>query len=130
MDNKNKPDNKKLPNGRVDLSELLELTEGNSVLVSKYISIFINSVRVELDNLQLAVNRSDGNLLYHSLHTLKPQIELMGIKGVLPELKLTEANLLLNKDMTEKVVKSANFIFTEITLACQELQKINSKFTQ
>ena len=86
--------------------------------------IFLNTVTKEFNNLQSALEKGNGQLLYSALHVLKPQIELMGMKDILPELKMTEATLRENKDMTDAVMISAAFIFTEITLACHELESI------
>jgi len=111
-------------NKRIDLSELLELSGGDEVLVAKYVGIFLNTVTKELNHIKSALENGNGQQLYSALHILKPQIELMGMKGILPELKMTEATLRENKDMTDAVMISAGFIFTEITLACHELESI------
>jgi hypothetical protein len=128
MDDSNIPDNKMQPGTRVDLTELLALTGGDRVLVVKYVGIFISLAPVELNKLQQALNGNDGNLLYSCLHTLMSQVELMGIKTVLSELRLTEATLRQNKDITQTVRKSTDFIFNEITLACCELKNIHTTF--
>jgi hypothetical protein len=113
---------------KVDLTNLLEMTDSNGALVSKYIGIFLNSAAVELNNIQNALLHADGNLLYSTLHILKPQIELMGIKNILPELKLAEAALQENKEVTEAIRKSTGFILSEITLACNELAVIQKQY--
>ena len=84
-------------NKRIDLSELLELSGGDEILVAKYVGIFLNTVTKELNHIKSALENGNGQQLYSALHILKPQIELMGMKDILPELKMTEAILRENK---------------------------------
>jgi|GEM_PF-3010041 hypothetical protein len=122
------PDNNPAAYKRIDLANLLEMTAGDHALVSKYIGIFINTAPLQLNNLQNAVASENGNLLYSVLHNLKPQIEFIGIKNILPELNLTETTLQENKEVTGSIKNSAGFIFNEITLACKELELIQKDF--
>ena len=107
---------------RFDLSNLLEFTEGDKKLALKYIGIFINAAPAKLDDIQSALARADCNLLYSALHTLKPQLELIGVKNAFSEVEKTLAKLRESRAVDDAIKASGAYIFDEITLACGELE--------
>jgi hypothetical protein len=118
--------NESLSSIRLDLSNLRKLSGGNTALELKYITNFINSAPVQLENIKIAVNRSDGKLLYSTLHLLKAQLHFYGIKSAFEETKNTEEKLRSNPEITGAIKKSADFIFKEITLACKEFEALKN----
>ena len=118
------PDNSTAPAGGFDLANLLEFTGGDKTLALKYIGIFVNTSAVQLINIQNAWARTDANMLFNALHTLKPQLELIGIKTALRETEKTLNRLRENRVMTDANRNSALYIFDEINLACAELETI------
>ena len=113
---------------KVDISALQKLTGGDAAFELKYINNFLVSVPQQLIHIKTALAQGDGKLLYSTLHMLKAQLAFYNITGALDELKMVEQQLHLNPEITEEVKKSAGFISKEITLACNEFEKLKLNY--
>ena len=110
----------------IDLSNLQELTGGDRNLVIKYINIFITTSRVQLATIQAALAKADGDMLFGALHTLKPQLEIMGIKKAFQQTEIVLLKLREKREVGEVEILAANFIANEITLAYRELESFEN----
>ena len=116
----------------IDLTNLRELTDNDYTLISKYINIFTNGLSVHLSGIKNGIDQKNIDLIYKTLHVLKPQVELMGIDELagliqahLINLKsqsipaphlLTELDMLMNKLEISKV---------ELNILSTQLNRLN-----
>jgi hypothetical protein len=114
---------------RVDLTALKQLTGGDAAFELKYINNFLVSVPQQLIHIKTALALGDGRLLYSTFHLLKAQLAFFNITSALHELKSVERELHRNPTITEAIKKSTDFIFKEITLACDEFEKLKQSYT-
>ena len=93
-----------------------------------YIGIFQGIASAQLQILRNALAQADGELIFKSLHILKPHLHLFGIKNAYGAVVNVEAVLQKNREVTIGVRNSVSFISEEITLACIELQAIQGQY--
>jgi signal transduction histidine kinase/CheY-like chemotaxis protein len=82
--NSQNSDNNK--NEEIDLSFLRDFTEGDVTEMNYFIEKFIRTIPNSIDNLSQAIVREDLVAIKKITHTIKPQIEFIGIKKVLANL--------------------------------------------
>lgn len=113
---------------KVDLSYLKNFTQGNNASVLKYINMFLNSAPTLLQNAQVAADSSDSSALYTALHTLKPQLQFMGITSAFAETEKTEITLRENPLVTDEIKQRVNSVCAEVRSAIAELEVMKTQF--
>ena len=66
----------------VDLSFLKKFTKGNPKKMKRYISMYLNIVPVILNNMQSDIQEKNWPRLAINAHSLKPQVDYMGIPSL------------------------------------------------
>jgi hypothetical protein len=113
---------------RIDLSFLMEFSAGNKAMVLKYINIFMSQVPVQLENIREGVKNTDAKKLYTALHTLKPQLQFMGITQVFNETAIAESELRDSTIVSEASLRRISLIENEIASALAELSLIKLQY--
>ena len=113
---------------KVDLSYLQRFSQGNNASILKYINMFLNSAPALLHNAEVAVGSSDAQSLYTALHTLKPQLQFMGIISAFAQTGKTIITLHEKSFVTEEIKQSVNSICLEVRAAITELEVLKTQF--
>ena len=123
---KNAVKNKKENTG-VDTSYLENITEGNKTEMIEYIDIFMKFAPVQTQKVNEAVQSGNTKALYTALHTLKPQLQFMGVQNALENTLLLEKEVRNSEVISEKMKETATGINTEISKAVIEWGAIKEK---
>jgi len=70
----------------VDLSFLKTFTKGNTTKINRYISMYLKVAPEILDRMQQNIESQNWSELAINAHSLKPQVEYMGITDLKEEL--------------------------------------------
>ena len=112
----------------VDLSYLKEFAKGNNATVIKYISMFQASAPALLRNMEVAMEGADANGVYAALHTLKPQLQFMGISKAHEKAEKGEFLLREKPVLTEEINLLIGEITDIINGALRELEASKTQF--
>nr|WP_299345213.1 Hpt domain-containing protein [Allomuricauda sp.] len=62
------------------LDKINEMAEGDQDFVTSVISVFLDEVPTDLQDLETAVNNSDYENIYKLAHKIKPNVDLLGME--------------------------------------------------
>ncbi|MCK6695155.1 MAG: ATP-binding protein [Thermoanaerobaculia bacterium] len=66
-------------NGAPQLAFLEQLTGGNPARMQKYIGLYLESATAAINNIEAALAASDHDALRRAVHTIKPQLRMIGM---------------------------------------------------
>lgn len=114
-----------VPNkGPVNTTYLKNLTGGKASEMTEYINIFLKFVPGQIQQIENAVNLSDKNLLYKALHSLKPQLKIMGVQNALQKTELLETDVKGAEKLNSKIKASALIVCRDIKAGIKYWSKI------
>ena len=108
----------------VDPSYLENITEGNKTEMVEYIDIFLKFAPVQTQKINEAIQSNNTKALYTALHTLKPQLQFMGIQNALENAGLLEKEVRISEVITDKMKETVTSINAEIIKAMIEWSAI------
>ena len=111
----------------VDASYLENITEGNKTEMIEYIDIFMQFAPVQMQKIEEACKSSDNKALYSALHTIKPQLQFMGVQNALLKTQQLEVEVKANKKVSATMKEEAALISNEIKQAMKEWSAIKNK---
>ena len=115
----------------VDTSYLENITEGNKTEMVEYIDIFMEFAPVQMQKMEEACKSSDNKALYSALHTIKPQLQFMGVQNALARTLKLEIEVRATEKVSSKMKEEAAVIDSEIKSAMKQWstikEKLNSK---
>lgn len=82
------------PNGAPQLAFLEQLTGGNPARMRKYIGLYLDSAAAALPNIEAALALADRDALRRAVHTLKPQLRMIGLSDTADLAQLVETQAL------------------------------------
>ncbi len=111
----------------VDTSYLENITEGNKTEMLEYIDIFLEFAPVQMKKIEEGCKSSDNKILYSALHTIKPQLQFMGVQGALLKTQQLEIEVRASEKVSAKMKEEAKLINNEIKQAMKEWITIKEK---
>ncbi|GAB4487788.1 MAG: hypothetical protein OHK0019_03340 [Saprospiraceae bacterium] len=102
------------------LDFLQELTGGNQTRIRKYLSLYLESAQTSLPKIEAALAANDRDALRRAVHTLKPQLKMVGLPETAELATFIEARLL---DDVEPVA-----LATEIRRLEEEIRRSRDVF--
>ena len=111
----------------VDTSYLENITEGNKTEMLEYIDIFLKFAPVQIRKMEDACKSSDNKALYSALHTVKPQLQFMGVQNALARTQQLEIEVRGSEKVSAKMKEEAALISSEIKTAMKEWTGIQAK---
>ena len=112
-----------------DLNYLNTFAKGDPAIILKYIKLFLDSAPALLTGIEQALQTSDHGKLLSAIHTLKPQLQFMGISQAFHQAKTTEVLLRKEQVITEEARTEAAFICSEVKIALSELEEIKRELS-
>lgn len=106
----------------VDLTFLRSFTKGDKAKMDKYINMFLTYAPAQLNSIQINFDRKNWNDLKIAAHSLKPQIQYMGIVG-LEEIILNIENNAANRQGLDKLPELIGQLTSTCELAIEELRQ-------
>jgi HPt (histidine-containing phosphotransfer) domain-containing protein len=75
-----------------DLSQLNEMSQGNTEFEKKMVNVFLESTAEALDEMLVSYKQEDFLGVARLAHKIKPSIELMGIVSLIDVVRVVEVN--------------------------------------
>jgi len=120
-----KPTVQQQKNGKaIDTAYLETLTEGKAADKLEYIDIFLKFAPAQIQKMEEAVKASDKHALYKALHTIKPQLKIMGAQKALLQTEELETKVRGADKINARIEDSAKIICTDIKAAMRYWNKI------
>jgi HPt (histidine-containing phosphotransfer) domain-containing protein len=108
----------------VDLSFLKKFTKDDPIKMKRYISLYLDVAPKTFEEMQLNVQSGDWEQLRISAHSLKPQVDFMGISTLKEELiKIEEAVKLNQLDNIENIFNKSHEISIDSVNLLREMLK-------
>ena len=118
---------KKPANRIIDTAYLENITDGNTAEIIEYIDIFLKFAPVQIKKLEEAVKANDKKALYTTLHTIKPQLQFMGVSNALHKTRDLEIEVKEKGILNAATKKEITAINHEISEAMKEWSLIKQK---
>ncbi len=63
-----------------NLEKINEMADGDQDFVQSVISVFLQEVPRDLENLEIAIDKGDHDQVYKLAHKIKPNVDLLGME--------------------------------------------------
>ncbi len=110
--------------GQVDETYLQNLTGGNPEEIKEYIDIFLKFAPKQMEQMNEALKTSNKNALYKALHSLKPQLKIMGATKSLAKTEQLETRVRNANKLSPKMKGAVIQICSDISTAIKYWGKI------
>ncbi|MDB5283637.1 MAG: ATP-binding region ATPase domain protein, partial [Bacteroidota bacterium] len=108
----------------IDPAFLEAITGGSSVETLEYIDIFLKFAPLQMQKIESALKTSNNKGLYQALHSLKPQLKIMGASTVLQQTEQLETKARKAKNIDDVINKSARKIYKGLAVALKEWEEV------